>query len=91
MPFFLAPPLSPQIYKYRASQKKVWFAAPGAKKNFFCANLLHGDFFQYLKNKFGIQMTQKKSANLFYLKIKSSEKQKCVYKLFYQKLKFYKD
>ena len=32
-----------------------------------------------------------KFANLFSLKIKSSEKQKCVYKLFQSKLKFYKE
>jgi len=58
----------------------------------FCATLLHGVFSIFFENFFefffGTPMAQKKIREPFIsLKIKSSEKQKCVYKLFLLKSK----
>jgi len=68
----------------------VWFESPGTKFYLFCATLLYcffSIFFWKFVNFFWYSNDPKKSANLFYLKIKSSEKQKCVYKLFLSKSK----
>ena len=73
----------------QGESKKVWFVAPGAKLYLFCATLLIGVFSKFV-NFFGTSMAQKKSANFFFLKIKSSEKQKCVNKLFRSKSKILK-
>ena len=57
----------------------------------FCATLLYGVFKYLLKFFFGTLMLKKSANPSFSLKIKSLEKQKCVYKLFLSKSKFYKD
>ena len=74
-------------------KKKVWFAAPGAKLYLFCATLLYGVFLNIFWKFiifFGTSMAQKKICEPFSLKIKSSEKQKCVNKLFLSKFKILK-
>ena len=81
------------INLYRVSQKKVWFAAPGAKLYSFLCNSpvwCFSIFFENLQFFLVLQWPQKKSANLFSLKIKNSEKQKCVNKLFLSKSKILK-
>jgi len=72
----------------QGESKKVWFAAPGSKLYSFLSNSPVWCFINiFLKicNFFGTSMAQKKSANLFSLKIKNSEKQKCVNKLLLSK------
>ena len=39
-----------KVNQYRVSQKKVWFAAPGAKLYLFCAFLLYGVFSIFFGN-----------------------------------------
>ena len=57
---------------YRVSQKKMWFAAPGAKLFFFCVQLSCMVFIQYfLKNSYFplvLQWHKKKSANFLFWK-----------------------
>ena len=63
---------------YRERQIKVWFAAHGAKLHLFLWNSPVWCFFDVFWKFvifFGTPMAQKKSANLFSLKIQSSEKQ----------------
>ena len=80
--------------KVQGESKKVWFAAHGAKLYLFCATLMFGVFFLNIFWKFVIflvlQWPKRKSANLS-LKIKSSEKQNYVFKLFLSKSKFFTD
>ena len=88
------PNIHVHIHTYRVSQKKVWFAAPGAKNVPFLCNT-HVCCFFIIFWKFVIffatPMAQKKNPRTFYShKIKSSEKQTCVNKLFLSKSKISK-
>ena len=71
---------------YSVSQKKVWFTAPCTKVYFFSCNSPVWKFFNIFSiffNFFWYSNCQKKNPRTFFsLKIKSLEKQKCVYKLF---------
>ena len=81
------------LYIYRVSQKKVWFAEPGAKLFLFCVQLSCIVFFQYFWKIvifFGTSMAQKKSSNLFFSQNLKFRKQKCVNKLFISKSKILK-
>ena len=76
----------------QGESKKVWFAAPVAKLYLFCATLLYGVlsiFFLKILIFFGTSLTQKKSANLFFLTKSKAKKNKNVQiNCFYRNLKF---
>ena len=76
-------------FTYMMSQKKCDLGRLVQNCTLFCGILLYGVFNIVWKFVFVLvlQWPPKKSANLFSLKIKGSEKQKCVYKLFLSKSK----
>ena len=70
-------------------KKKVWLAAPGEKLYLFCALscMVLSQYIMKIFNFFGIPMATPKNPRTFFsLKFKSSEKQKCEYKI--SQLKF---
>ena len=78
------PNIHVHIHTYRVSQKMY----------LFCATLMYVVFFvifwKFVILFFGTPVAQKKIREPFFsLKIKSSEKQKCVYKLFLSKSKIF--
>jgi len=77
---------------YRVSKKKCDLRLLVQNCTFFVqlSCMVFLKYFLKICNFFGTPIAPKKSTNRFSLKIKSSEKQKCVYKLFLSKSKILK-
>ena len=83
-----------QMQKIQSESKKVWFVAHDAKLYLFVATLLNGVLSIFFENVYFflvLQWPKKIREPFFTLKIKGSEKRKCVNKMFLSKSKIYKD